>query len=47
MASTRLAKLVIFLIGLLILLVILILVIVSEPVYDDETEELLDGRDWM
>ncbi len=46
MASTRLAKLVIFLLGLLILLVILILVIASEPIYDNETEELLDGRDW-
>ncbi len=42
MASTHLAKLVIFLIGLLILLVILTLVITTKP----ETAELLDGRDW-
>ncbi len=41
MASTRLAKLVVFLLGFLILFVILILVITTEP-----AEELLDGRDW-
>ncbi len=46
MASTHLAKLVIFLIGLLILLVILNLVITTIPAYDNETEELLHGGDW-